>query len=80
MIEGVATFLCRIMSKIIAEIEPRFGGVLDAFIGTSLVVAGNRDLVYSSDLNKTASLQIFMNYSQLATILVDTSTQCWPHH
>lgn len=43
MIEGVATFLCRIMSKIIAEFEPRFGGVLDAFIGTSLVVAGNRN-------------------------------------
>jgi hypothetical protein len=41
LIEGVATFLCRIVSKLIAEIEPRFGGVLDAFIGTSLVVAGN---------------------------------------
>ncbi|EFX67799.1 aquaporin-11-like [Daphnia pulex] len=39
LIEGVATFLCRIVSKLIAEIEPRFGGVLDAFIGTSLVVA-----------------------------------------
>lgn len=40
LIEGVATFLCRIVSKSIAELEPRFGGVIDAFIGTSLVVAG----------------------------------------
>ena len=39
-IEGVATFLCRVVSKKIAEIEPRFGGVLDAAIGTSLVIAG----------------------------------------
>lgn len=40
VIEGVATFLCRVVSKKIAEIEPRFGGVLDAAIGTSLVIAG----------------------------------------
>lgn len=41
LIEGVATFLCRIVSKSIAELEPRFGGTMDAFIGTALVVAGN---------------------------------------
>ena len=39
-IECAATFLCRVVSRAIGEIEPRFGGALDALIGTSLVVAG----------------------------------------
>ncbi|XP_057366183.1 aquaporin-11-like [Daphnia carinata] len=39
LVEGVATFLCRIVSRTIAELEPRFGTALDAFVGTSLVVA-----------------------------------------
>ena len=41
------------MSKTIAEFEPRFGGVIDAFIGTSLVVAGNwnRKILTGSNLN-----------------------------
>ena len=48
LIEGSATFLCRIVSRMISEVEPRFGGALDALIGTSLVVAGNRLLYYQS--------------------------------
>jgi len=44
LIEGVATFLCRIVSKSIGELEPRFGGTMDAFIGTALVVAGINSL------------------------------------
>ncbi|KAF4517700.1 hypothetical protein B566_EDAN016526 [Ephemera danica] len=39
IIECAATFLCRISSKTISKLEPKFGGVLDSFIGTSLVVA-----------------------------------------
>uniref|UniRef100_A0A336MNQ0 CSON001276 protein n=1 Tax=Culicoides sonorensis TaxID=179676 RepID=A0A336MNQ0_CULSO len=38
VIEGVATLLCRIASKSIAELNPRFGTIIDSFIGTSLVV------------------------------------------
>jgi len=39
LIEGAATFLCRIVSRMISEIEPRFGGAIDALVGTSLVLA-----------------------------------------
>ncbi|KAL5288351.1 AQP12B family protein [Megaselia abdita] len=39
-IEGIATMLCRLASKSLSEIGPRFGNVIDSFIGTSLVVAG----------------------------------------
>ncbi|BES92397.1 aquaporin rerated protein, invertebrate [Nesidiocoris tenuis] len=39
VIEGVATCACRLASRFIAEINPTFGTELDAFIGTSLVVA-----------------------------------------
>uniref|UniRef100_T1GT92 Aquaporin n=1 Tax=Megaselia scalaris TaxID=36166 RepID=T1GT92_MEGSC len=31
--------LCRLASKSLSEIGPRFGNVIDSFIGTSLVVA-----------------------------------------
>lgn len=37
-IECIGTFLCRIASKSIAEINPRFGTMVDSFIGTTLVV------------------------------------------
>lgn len=42
-IEGVATLLCRLASKTIAELEPKHSSVIDSFIGTSLVVAGKLD-------------------------------------
>lgn len=38
VIEGIATLLCRLASKSIAEINPRFGTMIDSFIGTTLVV------------------------------------------
>lgn len=41
VIEGIATLLCRIASKSISELNPRFGTIIDSFIGTSLVVLGN---------------------------------------
>jgi aquaporin related protein len=38
IVEGIATLLCRLASKSIAELNPRFGTMLDSFIGTTLVV------------------------------------------
>lgn len=40
-IEGVATCACRVISKILGETNTRVSNILDAFFGTSLVVAGN---------------------------------------
>lgn len=40
VIEGVSTCMCRIMSRMLAETDSRFGTVLDAFFGTLMVVAG----------------------------------------
>lgn len=39
-IEGVSTCMCRIMSRVLADADSRFGTVLDAFFGTLMVVAG----------------------------------------
>lgn len=39
-IEGIATLMCRIASKSIAELNPRFGTIIDSFVGTTLVVLG----------------------------------------
>jgi len=39
LIEGIATCMCRISSKTIGMIEPKFGAAVDSFIATSLVVA-----------------------------------------
>nr|AHI85752.1 aquaporin 5 [Lygus hesperus] len=39
VIERAATCVCRLASRFIAELNPAFGTELDAFIGTSLVVA-----------------------------------------
>ncbi|KAK9505313.1 hypothetical protein O3M35_009397 [Rhynocoris fuscipes] len=40
IIEGCATCICRVLSRALAEIQTKFGTELEAFIGTSLVVAG----------------------------------------
>ena len=48
LIEGAATFLCRIVSRMISEIEPRFGGAIDALVGTSLVLAGEHRFFFLS--------------------------------
>ncbi|XP_037875962.1 aquaporin-12 isoform X1 [Bombyx mori] len=40
IVEGIATCLCRLVSKSLGDLNPRFATAIDAFIGTSLVVAG----------------------------------------
>lgn len=39
IVEGIATMLCRLTTKMIATMEPKYAGSIEAFIGTSLVVA-----------------------------------------
>ncbi|KAM3959645.1 aquaporin isoform 2-T2 [Aphomia sociella] len=39
VVEGVATCLCRLASKSLGDLNPRFATAIDSFIGTSLVVA-----------------------------------------
>ncbi|XP_072944880.1 aquaporin-11 isoform X2 [Epargyreus clarus] len=40
VVEGIATCLCRLASKSLGDLNPRFATAIDSFIGTSLVVAG----------------------------------------
>lgn len=40
-IEGMATLLCRLASRTIADLGIRHATFIDSFVGTSLVVAGN---------------------------------------
>ena len=38
-IEGVATMLCRLASKLLSDGEPQFAAAIDSFVATALVVA-----------------------------------------
>lgn len=40
-IEGLATLMCRLASRTIADLGIRHSVIIESFIGTSLVVAGN---------------------------------------
>ena len=40
IIEGVATMLCRLTSKILSDNEPQYANAIDSFVATALVVAG----------------------------------------
>lgn len=40
LVECGATCMCRVVSRILGDLNPRFSTVIDAFVGTSLVVAG----------------------------------------
>ncbi|XP_047535223.1 aquaporin-11 isoform X3 [Vanessa atalanta] len=39
IVEGVATCLCRLASRSLSDLNPRYSTAIDSFIGTSLVVA-----------------------------------------
>lgn len=39
IIEGIATCICRLSSKALGDLNPKFATAIDSFIGTSLVVA-----------------------------------------
>ncbi|KPJ12876.1 hypothetical protein RR48_10506 [Papilio machaon] len=56
VVEGAATCLCRLTSRALADLSPRFATAIDAFIGTSLVVAGvvARDAVLEYRYEDTA--------------------------
>ena len=38
-VEGVATMLCRLPSKLLSDNEPQFANAIDSFVATALVVA-----------------------------------------
>ncbi|XP_077287846.1 aquaporin isoform X1 [Arctopsyche grandis] len=40
IVEGIATCICRLSSKSLGDLSPKFATAIDSFIGTSLVVAG----------------------------------------
>merc|ERR1712038_1770438 len=40
IVEGVATMLCRLTTKVLTDKEPQYSSAIDSFIATSLVVAG----------------------------------------
>lgn len=40
-IEGLSTLLCRLASRTIADLGVRHSTLIESFLGTSLVVAGN---------------------------------------
>lgn len=46
LVECVATCMCRVVSRVLGDLNPRFSTVIDAFVGTSLVVAGRRTFLY----------------------------------
>ena len=39
VIEGVATLLCRLTSKYLGDLEPKYASAIDSFVATALVVA-----------------------------------------
>lgn len=39
VIEGIATMLCRLTSKLLSDNEPQYANAIDSFIATALVVA-----------------------------------------
>ncbi|XP_047521566.1 aquaporin-11 isoform X1 [Pieris napi] len=62
LVEGIATCLCRLASRALGDLNPRFATAIDAFIGTSLVVAGslyrNTILTYNYQDNPNADIYL----------------------
>lgn len=73
LVECAATCVCRIVSRGLAELEPRFGTILDAFVGTSMVVAA---FDYSGGYFNPA-LASALKYGCLGTSAVDHFIVYW---
>ena len=39
IIEGVATLLCRLTTRYLGDLEPKYATAIDSFVATALVVA-----------------------------------------
>ena len=39
IIEGVATLLCRLTTRYLGDLEPKYASAIDSFVATALVVA-----------------------------------------
>lgn len=61
-IEGIATLLCRLASKTLSEKGPKYANIVDSFIGTSLVVAGNENFKLKMQKLKVKSLKVFRHH------------------
>lgn len=77
--ECIATCICRVVSRVLSELNPRFSTVIDAFVGTALVVAGGR-INTSRDIKMSIYLYNFFDtydVFQLSIIPVVTSIPFW---
>lgn len=61
--ECIATCMCRVVSRVLSDLNPRFSMVIDAFVGTALVVAGWR-INISDDIKMSQFVfTIFFTYT-----------------
>ena len=67
IIEGVATLLCRLTSKYLGDLEPRYAAAIDSFVATSLVVAA---FDYSGGLIFHPPTHIFSSFSSAFSALL----------
>lgn len=73
IIEGVATCICRVVSRILSDLNPRFSTIIDSFVGTSLVVAAAN---YSGGYFNPA-LATSLKYGCLGTTTMDHVIVYW---
>ena len=59
LIEGIATLLCRLSSKLLSEHEPAYANYIDSFIATSLVVAGKGPVKFCDTVFRANAKQAF---------------------
>ena len=58
IIEGVATLLCRLTTRYLGDLEPKYASAIDSFVATALVVAafdysgGSDEFGYSTTQNQ----------------------------
>lgn len=72
-IEGVATCICRVMSRGLGDLNPRFSTIIDSFVATSLVVAA---FDYSGGYFNPA-LATALKYGCLGTSAMDHVIVYW---
>ena len=65
IIEGVATLLCRLTTRYLGDLEPKYASAIDSFVATALVVAAFDYSGGSDEFGYSTQIQAEPGFSKL---------------
>lgn len=76
-IELILTCTCRLVSRGLGELEPKYASSIDSFFGTSMVLLGKTGITEDDFYRSHCNIKYYMNHS--SRLNIDTFNTKFPH-